>query len=160
MGISSGDQVDRGLCHYVCVPGLFQVYKLNDFDRLRHLAPHLLLSLLLACELSSKSTQFSQNSYLCSVCLQQLKGSKRLQLSCEHIFCRSCLEDFWKMCISEGDVDRVGCPHSECVKKNRKADEEEVARVVSDAEVCRWRWLREKRDVDRGSSSIHYVGLD
>jgi E3 ubiquitin-protein ligase RNF14 len=63
------------------------------------------------------------------------------------------------MCISEGDVDRVGCPDPECVKKNREANEEEVARVVSDAEVRRWKWLREKRDFDKGSLSMHYSDL-
>ena len=136
-----------------------RVYKSIDYARLPHVAPRLLVSLLLAHELSSKSTQFSRNSYSCSVCLEQLKGSKCLQLSCEHIFCRSCLEGFWKMCISEGDVDRVGCPDPECVKKNRDADEEEVARVVSDAELRRWKWLREKRDFDKGSLSIHNISI-
>lgn len=48
-------------------------------------------------------------------------------------------------------MDRVGCPDPECVKKKREADEEEVARVVSDAELRRWKWLREKRNFDRGS---------
>lgn len=134
-----------------------QVHKSIDSVRLPHPAPHLFSSLLSAHELSSKSTQFSQNSHSCSICLEQLKGSKCLQLSCGHIFCRSCLEDFWKMCISEGDVGRVGCPDPECVKKNREADEEEVARVVSDAEVRRWKWLKEKRDFDRGSLSLHYI---
>ena len=61
------------------------------------------------------------------------------------------------MCITEGDIGRVGCPNPECVKKNREADEEEVARVVSDAEVHRWKWLREKRDFDRGSLTLHYL---
>jgi len=59
------------------------------------------------------------------------------------------------MCISEGDVGRVGCPDPECVNKMREADEEEVARVVSDAEVRRWKWLREKRDFDRDPTVVH-----
>ena len=58
------------------------------------------------------------------------------------------------MCISEGDVDRVGCPDPECVKKSHEAAEEEVARVVSGADISRWKWLREKRDFDRGSVLI------
>jgi len=56
------------------------------------------------------------------------------------------------MCIEEGDVGRVGCPDPECVKKGTEAGEEEVARVVTDAELERWRWLREKRHYDRGTS--------
>lgn len=79
-----------------------------------------------------------------------MKGSRCFRLSCDHIFCRSCLEDFWKLCIEEGDIDRVGCADLDCVKVGRGAKEEEVARVVPEKEVERWRWLREKRDIERG----------
>ena len=135
----------------MCVSLLNYFHELINPTRLPHPAPQLLSPLLLAYELSSKSAQFSQNSYSCTICLNQLKGSKCLQLSCEHVFCRSCLEDFWKMCITEGDVKRVGCPDPECVKKGREAEEEEVARVVNEEEVRRWKWLKEKRRFDRGT---------
>ncbi len=69
---------------------------------------------------------------------------------CRHVFCKSCLEDFWGLCIKEGDVTRVGCPDPQCVKEGREADEEEVARVVTEAEVIRWRWLREKVMMEKG----------
>ena len=59
------------------------------------------------------------------------------------------------MCIEEGDVGRVGCPDPDCVKEKSEANEEEVARVVSVAEVQRWRWLREKRDLEKG---VHLMG--
>jgi E3 ubiquitin-protein ligase RNF14 len=59
------------------------------------------------------------------------------------------------MCIEEGDVGRVGCPDPDCVKEKSEANEEEVARVVSVAEVQRWRWLREKRDLEKGA---HLMG--
>ena len=74
-------------------------------------------------------------------------------LECEHVFCRSCLEDFWKLCIKEGDVGRVGCPDPECVKEHREAIEEEVRRVVTEEEVLRWRWLRTKRALERGMTA-------
>jgi hypothetical protein len=51
----------------------------------------------------------------------------------------------------EGDVGRVGCPDPECVKANREAIEEEVTRVVGEEDVKRWRWLREKRALEKGS---------
>ena len=56
------------------------------------------------------------------------------------------------MCIEEGDVTRVGCPDPECVKKGNEAGEEEVARVVTEAELQRWKWLKEKRNLERGVS--------
>ena len=54
------------------------------------------------------------------------------------------------MCIEEGDVNRVVCPDPECVKKGSEAEEEEVARVVTETELKRWRWLKEKRNIERG----------
>lgn len=49
-------------------------------------------------------------------------------------------------------MGRVGCPDPECVKKGSEASEEEVARVVNDAELQRWKWLIEKRNIERGTS--------
>lgn len=117
-----------------------------------HSSPRILAKLLQDADASAKSMQFSQNSYPCSICLSSFKGSKCVQLSCTHVFCRTCLEDFWKLCIAEGDVGRVQCPDPACVKANREADAEEVARVVTQSEVDRWRWLREKRNLERGRS--------
>jgi len=118
--------------------------------RICHTAPHALVSVLQAHETSSKSLEFAKSSYLCSICLTSRKGSKCLQLSCAHVFCRSCLEDFWKLCIEEGNVGRVGCADPDCVKVGREAQEEEVGRVVSEGDLQRWRWLREKRNLEGG----------
>ncbi|KIY52890.1 hypothetical protein FISHEDRAFT_34477 [Fistulina hepatica ATCC 64428] len=118
-------------------------------------APTKLAELLFSYQSSAQASQFNQNTYSCAVCLSSMKGSKCLQLSCSHIFCRSCLEGFWKLCILEGDVGRVGCPDPECVKSGREASEEEVARIVTEGEVHRWRWLREKRMLDKDPTIIH-----
>ncbi|TRM61430.1 hypothetical protein BD626DRAFT_500987 [Schizophyllum amplum] len=128
----------------------------NDDDiELTHHTPPALLARLQAYQSAAQTSQFSVNSYPCAVCLTSLKGAKCLRLDCEHIFCRACLEDFWKLCIAEGDVGRVGCPDPACVKDNREAAEEEVARVVTQEELARWRWLREKRDLEKDPTIIH-----
>lgn len=54
------------------------------------------------------------------------------------------------MCITEGDIRRVGCPHPDCIKANREAEEEEVARVITEEGIRRWKWLREKQMIERG----------
>lgn len=99
-----------------------------------------------------QQARFSQTSYSCEICLTSIKGARCVLLSCSHVFCRPCLEDFWKLCITEGDVGRVGCPDSACVKEGREASEEEVRRVVTEDEVRRWKWLRQKRLTDKGRS--------
>jgi E3 ubiquitin-protein ligase RNF14 len=50
----------------------------------------------------------------------------------------------------EGEVGRVQCPDIDCVKAGREATEEEVRRIVTEEELVRWRWLREKRMLDKG----------
>ena len=115
-----------------------------------HPTPGLLHPILENYDKSTQAARFSQNSYECQVCLTSIKGARCIMLECEHVFCRSCLEDFWKLCIKEGDVRRVGCPDPSCVKEQREATEEEVRRVVTEEEVLRWRWLRTKRALEKG----------
>jgi E3 ubiquitin-protein ligase RNF14 len=97
-----------------------------------------------------QATRFSQNAYECQVCLTSVKGAKCIMLSCAHVFCRACLEDFWKLCVEEGDVSRVGCPDPTCVKEARLVDEEELRRVLTEEEVRRWRWLKQKQELEKG----------
>lgn len=104
-----------------------------------------------------KYAKFSQNVYFCSICLTDHKGARCIQLLCSHIFCHSCLKDFWKSCIAEGCVERVGCPDPECVKSRREAVEAEVARVTTPEELSRWKWLKEKRALEKGL--IHMLFL-
>ncbi|KAJ7135261.1 RWD-domain-containing protein [Mycena crocata] len=122
---------------------------------IRHPVPRHLGSLLTAYDDSARSAIFSRASYACTICLETIKGSKCIQLSCTHIFCRSCLFEYWSLSIIEGNVEKLGCPDPECVKMGRESGEAEIARVVSEEEVERWRWLREKILVERDPSLVH-----
>ncbi|KAL4251054.1 hypothetical protein ABKN59_006187 [Abortiporus biennis] len=123
--------------------------------RLPHPNFTLLIPLLSAYDASIQLMHFSQNSYNCEICLTSIKGARCILLSCSHVFCRSCLEDFWKLCIAEGDITRVGCPDPGCVKEAREAKEDEVRRVVTEEEVKRWKWLREKRILEKDPTMVH-----
>jgi hypothetical protein len=117
---------------------------------IRHPAPQLLVPFLEEHDRTVESAKFSQTSYSCSVCLTSVKGARCIRLSCEHVFCRSCLGDFWSLFIKEGDVSRVGCPDPTCVKENRTASEEELRRVVTEKDITRWKWLVEKQMLEKG----------
>ena len=121
-------------------------------NRIPHATPHLLLPFLTAYESKSQSSKFNLTSHSCTVCFETLKGSRCLQLSCSHIFCKACLRDGWSLYITEGDVVRVGCLDPQCVKDEQEATEDEVRRVVTEEEVRRWKWLREKKSAERGES--------
>lgn len=61
------------------------------------------------------------------------------------------------MCITEGDVGRVGCPSPECVKEKREAGEEEVRRAVTEEKVVRWKWLKRKRAIEQGIPTVLFM---
>ena len=72
---------------------------------------------LLDFDLKTKREQFEKETFDCGICLEPKKGlvcHKLLQ--CSHVFCTSCLQDFYNACISEGDVDNVKCLDPTCGK--------------------------------------------
>lgn len=123
-------------------------YRIPSLE-LPQLLPH-----LITYNSSAQQLRFSQTSYNCEICLTSIKGARCILLSCSHVFCRGCLEDFWKLCISEGDVSKVGCPDPHCVKEGREANEEEVRRVVTEQEIQRWKWLKKKREWENGDIAL------
>ncbi|THH11365.1 hypothetical protein EW145_g683 [Phellinidium pouzarii] len=143
--IRSGDFID-----------LLQLVDESGVIRLEHIGPHpLLTQILLEHDAAATSNEFAQTSFSCSICFDSLKGARCIQLSCSHVFCRSCLQDYWGSCIAEGSVERVGCADPVCVKEARAASEEEVRRVVSDKETIRWKWLKTKKEIEKDPTTVH-----
>ncbi|KAJ7071255.1 hypothetical protein C8F01DRAFT_1109743 [Mycena amicta] len=118
-------------------------------------APQRIGELFTSYDNSTRSALFSQQAYNCAVCLASVKGAKCVQLSCTHVFCRACLDEFWSLRIKEGDIEYLGCPEIECVKVRRTANEEEIASAVSPRAVKRWLWLREKIMFEKDPSLVH-----
>jgi E3 ubiquitin-protein ligase RNF14 len=106
--------------------------------------------LLASHDLKVKSDNFSRSTYSCAICLTEHKGYQCVQLDCSHIFCRSCLGEYWGLLVSEGDADRVKCPDSACIKDGREAGEEEARKILTEPQVERLIWLREKRELEKG----------
>ncbi|KAG1889377.1 hypothetical protein F4604DRAFT_839128 [Suillus subluteus] len=114
-----------------------------------------LLPLLESYNTHAQDAAFGETSFPCAICLSAHKGRHCVRLACTHIFCRSCLSDFWGSSIREGDIGRVGCPDPVCVKAGHEASEEDIARVVDEEEVKRWKWLRAKRALERDPGMVH-----
>jgi E3 ubiquitin-protein ligase RNF14 len=97
----------------------------------------------------------SVQSFPCPICFRSVKGAKSVLLSCSHATCFDCLNEFWSLHITEGSVDSVTCPHTECIRTGSTAKREEVQRTVSDELLLRWDWLKEKQRADRDPGVIH-----
>jgi E3 ubiquitin-protein ligase RNF14 len=71
---------------------------------------------LLDFDLRTKRELFEKETFECGVCLEPKKGVQCHRLSCSHVFCISCLQDFYNNCINEGDVGNVKCLAPDCGK--------------------------------------------
>jgi E3 ubiquitin-protein ligase RNF14 len=123
--------------------------------RLSHQKPSLLARQLETHENSVKMDLFSQNKFDCQICLSTVRGAKCFRLNCSHVFCRPCLAEFWSLCITEGDVDRVMCADPKCVKENRPITEDEVLRVVTAAESQRWKVIKRKKALEKDPGLVY-----
>jgi E3 ubiquitin-protein ligase RNF14 len=81
---------------------------------------------LLNFDIQAKREAFERSTFECGVCLEVKKGSAcHRVLLCSHVFCVSCLQDFYTSCIAEGDVDNVRCLAPNCGRStvpNRAGD--------------------------------------
>ena len=73
---------------------------------------------LTAFEATAKLATFNAGTYDCGICLEPKKGSACHRLTrCAHVFCKSCLQDFYNAAITEGTVASVVCPDPDCGKE-------------------------------------------
>ncbi|KAJ0032115.1 hypothetical protein NQD34_002196 [Periophthalmus magnuspinnatus] len=74
-----------------------------------------LLSQLLIHDAAQKEKAFSREQFECGVCFGNWLGSECIQITeCGHVFCRTCLADFCKFQIQNGNVTDVKCAQTDC----------------------------------------------
>lgn len=57
---------------------------------------------------------FTDGMHTCSICYEELPGSRFTVLHCGHYFCTLCLQSQLHCHITEGDVDAIRCANIEC----------------------------------------------
>ncbi|KAF7660953.1 hypothetical protein LDENG_00272200 [Lucifuga dentata] len=88
----------------------------QTLSRLLPLVPaQALLSQLLVYNEAQRQKMFATTMFDCGVCFMSWLGSECVQLwECGHVYCRSCLAQFCKVQIAEGNVRGVTCPQPGC----------------------------------------------
>jgi len=105
---------------------------------------------LLDFDLKTKREHFDKGTFDCGICLEPKKGVNCHRLTlCGHVFCVTCLQDFYKSCITEGDVNNVKCLSPTCGKDN-PAEAEENGRPTK----------RRKQDRTLNPSELLQIPID
>jgi E3 ubiquitin-protein ligase RNF14 len=124
---------------------------------------------LLDFDLTTKRERFEKETFDCGICLEPKKGVNcHKLLQCGHVFCVSCLQDFYKSCIAEGDVDSVKCLSPTCGKdqadghppKRRKQDRtlnpSELLQIPIEPDlVQRYVRLKRKKRLEADKNTIY-----
>jgi len=69
-----------------------------------------IIPVLIEFDNHEKREEFNRKMVKCDVCLENKSGCACLKLSCDHIFCQMCLEEYFSILISEGTVGDLKCP--------------------------------------------------
>ncbi|KAJ5109883.1 hypothetical protein N7532_002528 [Penicillium argentinense] len=119
--------------------------------------------------------RFEKETFECGVCLEPKKGAICYRLQrCSHVFCVSCLQDFYNTCIEEGDVDSVKCLAPDCDrnrspapltgaegdtprrKKRRTLSPSELLQIpIAPETVKRYVFLRRKKQIEADKTTVY-----
>ncbi|RMD40273.1 hypothetical protein DV735_g4850, partial [Chaetothyriales sp. CBS 134920] len=138
-------------------------------DGIVSLSPDLRLALL-DFDRRMRRQKFEQETFDCGVCLEPKKGKDCHRLvQCGHVFCTSCLTEFFTSCITEGDVDSVKCMDATCGKdadhanagpkskrRERSLNPSELLQIpLSQDLVQRYVRLKRKKKLEASKNTIY-----
>ncbi|XP_026179386.1 E3 ubiquitin-protein ligase RNF14-like [Mastacembelus armatus] len=113
----------------------------------------ILLSELLIYDASQKQKVFATSVFDCGVCFISRFGSECVQLpDCDHIFCQTCLVEFFTFQITEGNVRGVTCPQADCTGSPAPA---QVKSLVGEELFSRYDRLLLQSTLDRMSDVVY-----
>ena len=131
-----------------------------------------LKSELVQFDRKTKKQLFHAETFDCGVCLEPKKGSSCYRMErCGHVFCLSCLQDFYNNAITEGDVVNVKCLDPGCGKSKVRAGDNERARKtrtvrtlhprellsigISEPAVRRYVDMKRKKKLETDKSTVY-----
>lgn len=127
-----------------------------------------LKAILIDYDRTTKKELFDAETFDCGICLEPKKGSSCYRMQrCGHVFCLSCLQDFYNSAITEGDVANIKCLESGCgkantagAKKKRKSDKtlhprELLAIGLEEAAVRRYVDMKRKKQLETDKTTVY-----
>ncbi|KAI9685616.1 MAG: translation termination inhibitor protein itt1 [Bathelium mastoideum] len=107
--------------------------------------------------------KFEAETFDCGVCLEPKKGSVCHRMTrCGHVFCVSCLQDFYNNCITEGDISSVKCLSPECGadkprgRKSKTLGPSQLLQIpLEHAVVKRYVDLKHKKKLESDKTTVY-----
>ncbi|TRZ03610.1 hypothetical protein DNTS_006127, partial [Danionella cerebrum] len=74
-----------------------------------------LLTLLLDFDGAQKEKVFNAKLFCCGICFSEKLGSDCLVFKeCQHVYCKTCVKEYFEIQIKDGKVQCLHCPEPEC----------------------------------------------
>ena len=111
----------------------------------------------------AKRLKFESETFDCGVCLEPKKGSVCHRITrCGHVFCISCLQDFYNSCITEGDIGSVKCLAPGCGadqprgQKQKTLSPSQLLQIPLEHDmVKRYVELKHKKKLESDTSTVY-----
>lgn len=70
---------------------------------------------LLDFDQAQREKCFNSKVYLCNICFSEKIGVECMYfLDCKHVYCKTCLKDYFEIQIKDGQVHCLNCPEPKC----------------------------------------------
>ncbi|KAJ1645279.1 hypothetical protein LPJ64_003118 [Coemansia asiatica] len=97
---------------------------------------------------------FEAQSFDCAICMEEQSGRHCIELSCHHVFCRSCLSLYLGILIAEGSIAQLKCPDTQCrrLPEQPEIKADEMQQLLNEEQISRFQRLQEQRKIDSDGS--------
>ncbi|XP_002667383.2 E3 ubiquitin-protein ligase RNF14-like [Danio rerio] len=95
-----------------------------------------LLTQLLDFNEAQKKKVFEATVFTCGICFSENLGSKCVLFKeCQHVYCKTCVKEYFEVQIKDGKVQFLSCPEAECTSLATPA---QVKLLVSQEDFARY----------------------
>ncbi|KAG5357773.1 Translation termination inhibitor protein [Yarrowia sp. B02] len=113
--------------------------------------PEHLKNTILSHDTYADREKFAGMSFACSICQETRKGAVCTQLSCSHVACTACLQEYYSSCITQGQVELVHCVEVEC---KEPLEQEQLLEIVGQDSYDRFQKLLVKKRLEKDPNSV------
>ncbi|XP_051534333.1 E3 ubiquitin-protein ligase RNF14-like [Myxocyprinus asiaticus] len=130
--------------------------KLQELDQraVQVVDPHTdILKQLLDFNEAQKQKVFDGKVFCCGICFSEKLGSNCLLFKeCQHVYCKTCMKEYFEIQIRDGNVHCLNCPEPKCTSI---ATPTQVKLLVGEDEFARYERLLLQSSLDRMADVVY-----